>query len=190
MDNTELTHWGIKGMRWGVRRYQNADGTLTEKGKKRYDKEMESLKREAKILKNRQRTQAKMDKLDAKRKEVEDLRQQYPKKQQKPKKEKPVKKKLKDMTDAEIQEKIDRMNLEKKYRDLLADEKKANEIPEEEKSAGHKFVKSVWDDMIKPAGTDVGKQIAKSLLTKVANKAVEKKLGSEYKIHTNNKKKS
>lgn len=31
----ELKHWGIKGMRWGVRRYQNADGTLTAAGKRR-----------------------------------------------------------------------------------------------------------------------------------------------------------
>lgn len=34
--NGELYHWGIKGMRWGIRRYQNADGTLTEAGKRRY----------------------------------------------------------------------------------------------------------------------------------------------------------
>lgn len=32
----DLTHWGIKGQKWGVRRYQNPDGTLTEAGKKRY----------------------------------------------------------------------------------------------------------------------------------------------------------
>ncbi len=31
-----LWHWGIKGMKWGVRRYQNADGSLTAEGKKRY----------------------------------------------------------------------------------------------------------------------------------------------------------
>lgn len=32
----ELYHYGIKGMKWGVRRYQYADGSLTPKGKKRY----------------------------------------------------------------------------------------------------------------------------------------------------------
>lgn len=36
MDNNTLTHWGIKGQKWGVRRYQNADGSLTPAGKKRY----------------------------------------------------------------------------------------------------------------------------------------------------------
>lgn len=33
----ELYHYGIKGMKWGVRRYQNKDGSLTSAGKKRYN---------------------------------------------------------------------------------------------------------------------------------------------------------
>lgn len=34
----ELYHWGIKGMKWGVRRYQNEDGTLTPAGRRRLEK--------------------------------------------------------------------------------------------------------------------------------------------------------
>lgn len=37
--NGELRHWGVKGMKWGVRRYQNKDGTLTAAGEKRYSRE-------------------------------------------------------------------------------------------------------------------------------------------------------
>lgn len=36
MERSELKHWGIKGMKWGVRKYQNKDGSLTPAGKKRY----------------------------------------------------------------------------------------------------------------------------------------------------------
>lgn len=32
----ELYHWGIKGQKWGVRRYQNKDGSLTPAGRKKY----------------------------------------------------------------------------------------------------------------------------------------------------------
>lgn len=54
MDNTtytvdgrefELKHHGVKGMKWGVRRYQNKDGTLTNTGKKRKLKYEEDLDR-------------------------------------------------------------------------------------------------------------------------------------------------
>ena len=38
--NNELYHYGIKGQKWGVRRFQNKDGSLTAKGKKRYAKEL------------------------------------------------------------------------------------------------------------------------------------------------------
>lgn len=33
----ELYHWGVKGQKWGIRRYQNKDGTLTSAGKKHYE---------------------------------------------------------------------------------------------------------------------------------------------------------
>jgi hypothetical protein len=37
--NDNLQHHGIKGQKWGVRRFQKKDGSLTPEGKKRYDDE-------------------------------------------------------------------------------------------------------------------------------------------------------
>ena len=39
MDKNILNHAGIKGMKWGVRRYQNKDGSLTPEGRKRYSED-------------------------------------------------------------------------------------------------------------------------------------------------------
>lgn len=36
--SNELYHYGITGQKWGIRRYQNEDGSLTPEGKKRYGK--------------------------------------------------------------------------------------------------------------------------------------------------------
>ena len=36
-EGDELYHHGIRGQRWGIRRFQNEDGSLTSAGEKRYD---------------------------------------------------------------------------------------------------------------------------------------------------------
>ena len=45
--NDYLMHYGIKGQKWGIRRYQNPDGTLTEEGKARYSKGLNSVKKDS-----------------------------------------------------------------------------------------------------------------------------------------------
>lgn len=42
--NDNLQHHGIKGQKWGVRRFQKKDGSLTPEGKKRYDDDPDERK--------------------------------------------------------------------------------------------------------------------------------------------------
>lgn len=44
-NNNELKHHGIIGQKWGIRRFQNSDGTLTAEGRRRYDSESDSIKK-------------------------------------------------------------------------------------------------------------------------------------------------
>lgn len=157
MEN-ELMHWGIKGMKWGVRRYQNKDGSLTPAGKKRYDKEMAKLKEEEKIAKNKLKTQAKLNKLDEKRKEVEALKSGKPIAKKTQQSSKPS---VKDMSDEELRQTVNRLLMEQQYAKLNP----------QQVSAGQKFVKKVMNDVVAPAATEVGKNVLKDAMTKVVKNA-------------------
>ena len=175
MDNNELAHWGVKGMRWGVRRYQNKDGTLTNAGKKRYEKELAKAKEEAKIIRGRERTQAKLDKLNAlkadneSRRKALDDRDEKEKTTDTDKSEKIVnsrkisKKSISDLTDDELSAVVRRLQLENQLKSMTP--KKV--------SMGKSFVESA----VKPAINDAGKR----LLTDFAIKQGKKFMGLDEK---------
>lgn len=140
MDRNELRHDGVKGMRWGVRRYQNKDGSLTELGKKRYardarekeyDKYDASTGRYYKTSKKNGRSDLEVDanryvKEDWTRtKRLTDESSQLTNKlksfndtqmKNRPK----VKMDLSSKTDKELRDEINRAFLEKQYNDLFS----------------------------------------------------------------------
>lgn len=93
-------------------------------------------------------------------------------------------KSVKDMSDEELRAKINRLEnrleMEKRYKDLSS----------KDISKGKKFTSRVINSMVLPAAEDIGKQLIKSAMAKVVNDKVTIKMGSEYKVYTNNKKKN
>lgn len=79
---------------------------------------------------------------------------------------------VKKMTDAELQAAVNRMTLEKNYINAL------NAITPKETRFVDKFKKVAVDDILFPAATDIGKQLAKVALAGAVNKIAGKKLVS------------
>lgn len=111
----ELYHYGIFGMKWGVRRYQNKDGSLTSLGKSR------KLKENAGTIKSK--NDYKVDKLTQKTTQS---------------KETTKTKKTSEMTDAELQAVINRMRLEQEYSRYVKTETKKIKM-------GERFVEAAKD---------------------------------------------
>jgi hypothetical protein len=143
-------------MKWGIRRYQNPDGSLTKAGRKRYDKEVESLKEREKEIKRKERTKARIDKINAKRAELDAREDALHEKKKSADKEtyKNKNKTFKDMTDEELINEANRMRLEQNY--LLAKKQLSDATPQQV-STGEKFMKGLWNDVVRPAATNAGK---------------------------------
>ena len=112
----ELQHHGIKGQKWGVRRYQNEDGSLTAKGKQRYgtkenfEKQYPEDKKKTlgKVSSTIKKTGGAVDKL----KNVND-------EQIRKTNEARIKKDVSQMSDQELQKVVNRLNMEERYKQVM-----------------------------------------------------------------------
>lgn len=120
----ELKHYGIKGMKWGVRRFQNSDGSLTSEGRKRYN---------GNDLKEAQK---KVDKGKAMVDGVKKTRVKAAEKQH----EKKIKDDLSKMSDQELRGIVNRLNMEERYTQVM-------------KSRGVEAGKNRVDKILEYAGT-------------------------------------
>lgn len=153
-NSDELTHWGIKGMRWGVRRYQNKDGSLTAAGKKRRASEESQLKERERSIKSREQEKAKQAKITAKKAEL-DAREKALKNKNSETVAKQKPKTASEMTDAEIRDRINRMMLEKQYYDTKRSLAASNP---QQVSKGKKFMNSIMNDVVAPAAKEAGRK--------------------------------
>lgn len=130
-----LQHHGVKGQKWGIRRYQNKDGSLTALGRKREEK----------------------DKLKSANKELKALRAENAKLK---KQTSANSRRISELSDDELRQKINRLNMEKQYNDIY------NQLHPNKPSTGKAFVKKILGEAIVPAAVNVGKSALEKSLKK------------------------
>ena len=126
MGNYELTHHGVKGMKWGRRRYQNADGSLTAAGKKRYDRDISGLSNNKKKQYTADPDKWVKEDLERPKKVVDassHMTGELDKINRSGSKPKKTRMDLLNMTDQQMRDRINRAMLEKQYNDMFAPQK-------------------------------------------------------------------
>lgn len=167
----ELTHWGIKNMKWGIRRFQNKDGSLTPEGGKRYNgsdyKPRKSLGQKISDYKKASAKKKQLEKARAARAEKKKAEEEAKAKAEQRKKDiESGKIKAKDMTSDELKDRINRLNDEKRYKQLM-EETGHNSVIE---TYGKQFAKKMWDQAIVPAATEAGKELVKKAILDASKK--------------------
>ena len=154
----ELYHHGVKGQRWGFRRYQNADGSLTPAGKKRYGTKANFEKvQKAKLVakgkdpktqreKAREKANARTEKELAKYRKKSGIKDEPETQQQK--------KTMKDFSNEELKAMTDRMTIEKNYIDA---KRNLASVKPQKVNKGKEFAKDIFENAIKPAAVNAGK---------------------------------
>ena len=113
---SDLQHHGIKGMKWGKRRFQNPDGSLTPAGRKRYsDGESERKETTVDDYKNA------IKKAENAGKMIDSVRDfnTSAKKIGDPVMERRIRKSTQEMTDKELQQRVQRLNMEDNYTRMM-----------------------------------------------------------------------
>lgn len=127
MVNYELCHSGKKGQKWGVRRYQNYDGTLTELGKKRYARDTKDMSDKKKSKYEPDVDKWVKDDLNAGRRLADEsagLTNKLKSANDSAMRNKPrAKIDLSNMTDQQMRNEINRALLERQYADMFAPKK-------------------------------------------------------------------
>ena len=111
-----IKHHGIKGQKWGVRRYQNKDGTLTPAGKQKYgSKDNFDKQYPEDVKKSINKAKSGLNKASDAVDKAKDINAKQIKKAQAAQ----IKKDISEMSDQELQKIVNRLNMEERYKQVM-----------------------------------------------------------------------
>ena len=165
---TELWHHGIMGMKWGIRRYQNPDGTLTIAGKIRYGNKN---RLEASVNKKAAKLQRKYNDLTGK--SIRQNTATKDKAEEEARKKGSKSKSVSEMSSEELQAAINRINLEKTYMQAM------ESVNPRKVSRGQKFIDSFKDQAVNSISKGAAEALG-DVVTNALTKSRKKSLDLAY----------